>query len=313
MFYYLNYSLIMTWEINLITIYFTVCRYRSELSFCSMRHTNNGKPDFTDEEVMTIYLFCTVDDLKLQTKKEIYAYADRHLRSWFPKLPKYEAFSARVNALSSSFQLLAEKLCPLVYQEKPAYEAVLGELLVDSLPIMLAKNQRAKSGKVAKEIASFGYCSTKRTYYHGLKLHAAGLMAANNSLPSLYCCAITCAGTHDETAFKELIAPNCPNVKVYADSAYMDAGAAALLLELYNITVCSIQKRVKGQPYLFYEQQCQNTAISRIRQGIESFFNWMIVHTDIQNASKCRSTKGILTHIYGKIAASVIFLLVFNP
>ncbi|MEL7196461.1 MAG: transposase, partial [Bacteroidota bacterium] len=47
-------------------------------------------------------------------------------------------------------------------------------------------------------------------------------------------------------------------------------------------------------------------AVSRLRQPIESLFNWIIEHTDLQRASKVRSTKGLLVHIFGKIAAALI-------
>lgn len=298
----------MTWEIRLISTYFTVCNYRSELSLHYMRYSNNNSPSFTDEEVMTIYLYCTTCEFKLHDKKQVYNYADRHLRSWFPQLPDYEAFNTRLNNLSSCFKLLAEKISPLIYQQKPAFHAEILELIADSLPIMLAKNQRSKTAKVAKEIANLGYCATKNMCYHGLKIHAANLMAADKKLPSMYCCAISAASEHDNTVFKESIAPNCTDTKIYADSAYCDKATAPELLELYNVTVCPIEKRKKGQIELFYDQKCQNTAISRIRQPIEGYFNWLIEQTDIQNAAKCRSLKGVLTHIYGKLAASLVFL-----
>lgn len=303
----------MTWEMRLIYTYFTICNYRSELYAHSMRHSNNNNPSFTDEEIMTIYLFSTTDDLKLHTNKQVYIYADRHLRTWFPKLPNYEAFNGRLNNLSSCFKLLSEKLSPLIYQEKPAFQAEILELIVDSLPIMLAKNQRARVAKVAPQIASLGYCATKGIWYFGLKVHAASLMAADKKLPSLYASALTTASEHDNTAFKDNIAPNCQNSKIYADSAYCDKATAPELLQLYGVTVCPIEKRKRGQTALFYDQVCKNTAISRIRQPIEGYFNWLIEHTDIQNASKCRSLKGVLTHIYAKIAASLMFLLIFNP
>jgi hypothetical protein len=302
----------MTWEMRLISTYFTVCNYSSELSGHYMRYSNNDTPSFTDEEIMTIYLYCTTDEFKLHTKKQVYDYAKRHLRSWFPQLPNYEAFSGRLNNLNSCFKLLAEKVSPLIYEEKPAFQAKTLELIVDSLPIMLAKNQRAKTAKVATEIANLGYCATKNMCYHGLKAHAANLMAADKRLPSLYCCVISRASEHDNTVFKESIAPNCPNTKNYADSAYCDKATAPELLSLFNVTVCPIEKRKKGQAELFYDQKLQNTTISRVRQPIEGYFNWLIEYTDIQNASKCRSTKGVLTHIYGKIAASLVFLLVSN-
>jgi hypothetical protein len=63
---------------------------------------------------------------------------------------------------------------------------------------------------------------------------------------------------------------------------------------------------------LFFDQKLHNTAISSLRQPIEGFFNWFIEKTDIQNASKTRVTKGVLTHIYGKIAAASVFLAIFN-
>ena len=48
-----------------------------------------------------------------------------------------------------------------------------------------------------------------------------------------------------------------------------------------------------------------STAVSKIRQPIESFFNWLIAKTDIQRASKVRSANGLILHIFGKIAAAL--------
>jgi len=50
-------------------------------------------------------------------------------------------------------------------------------------------------------------------------------------------------------------------------------------------------------------------AVSTIRQPIEFLFNWLIVKTDIQRASKVRSTNGLLVHVFGKIAAAFIYLV----
>ena len=56
---------------------------------------------FSDEEVMTIYLFGIID--KIRSVKKIYGYAARHLRAWFPKLPSYVAFVQRLNRLADVF------------------------------------------------------------------------------------------------------------------------------------------------------------------------------------------------------------------
>ena len=52
-------------------------------------------------------------------------------------------------------------------------------------------------------------------------------------------------------------------------------------------------------------------AVSSIRQPIEAFFNWIIQKTNIQDASKVRSTKGLLVHAYGKIIATSLLTLNF--
>ncbi len=73
-------------------------------------------------------------------------------------------------------------------------------------------------------------------------------------------------------------------------------------------------KDVKGQ--LEVEKQRNkafnelfSTAVSKIRQPIESLFNWLIEKTNIQKASKVRSTKGLLTFVFGRIAAAYINLI----
>jgi hypothetical protein len=41
-----------------------------------------------------------------------------------------------------------------------------------------------------------------------------------------------------------------------------------------------------------------SVAVSKVRQPIESFFNWLIQKTEIQRATKVRSSKGLLIHIF---------------
>lgn len=49
-----------------------------------------------------------------------------------------------------------------------------------------------------------------------------------------------------------------------------------------------------------------SVAVARVRQPIESFFNRLIQKTDIQRAIKVGSTKGLLVHLFGKIASSAL-------
>ncbi len=75
-------------------------------------------------------------------------------------------------------------------------------------------------------------------------------------------------------------------------------------------------KGVKGMPEISQMQNkaaddLYSTAVSKVRQPIESLFNWLIEKTDIQRASRVRSAKGLLVHVFGRMAAA-FFYLIFN-
>jgi len=62
--------------------------------------------------------------------------------------------------------------------------------------------------------------------------------------------------------------------------------------------------------HLTEKEKYHNLLVSKFRQPIESLFNWIIEKTNIQKASKVRSTDALLIHCWGKPAV-VFFLLVF--
>lgn len=47
--------------------------------------------------------------------------------------------------------------------------------------------------------------------------------------------------------------------------------------------------------------------VSAVRQPAECFFNWLNRLTDIQTASMVRSLSGLLFHVFGRIAAPLLF------
>jgi len=55
------------------------------------RHAPYADLGFTDEEVVTIYLFAVAMEEKRQIKA-IHTHARRYWRDWFPKLPGYGAY-----------------------------------------------------------------------------------------------------------------------------------------------------------------------------------------------------------------------------
>ena len=68
-------------------------------------------------------------------------------------------------------------------------------------------------------------------------------------------------------------------------------------------------KKQKGQKFLDAADQLLSTAVSRIRQPIELFFNWLEERTSIQMASKVRSSDGLLVHAFGRIATALYLLV----
>ena len=70
------------------------------------------------------------------------------------------------------------------------------------------------------------------------------------------------------------------------------------------------RKKPKGKE-LTEAESYYNRLVRRIRQPIESLFNWIEEKTGIQRASKVRSTDALMIHCWGKLAVA-FFLLVFN-
>jgi len=82
----------------------------------------------------------------------------------------------------------------------------------------------------------------------------------------------------------------------------------------FNSEMLTPVKAVKGMPEVLKKMDraandLYSRAVSKIRQPIEALFSWLIEKTDIQKASRVRSTKGLTLHVYGRLAAAFIALI----
>jgi hypothetical protein len=294
---------------KLVEIYFFVCEtFEKDLKFSCQRFTNNNNPAFTDQEIMTIYLFVISQEKRFQVK-EIYRFANDYLLSWFPKLPSYAAFNNRLNRLSEAFKRLTSNLL----EDYQPIDCVLQESLLDSMPIITAHGKRV--GKVAPELTDKGFCSTKSMYYYGVKLHALGFRR-HNQLPFPEQLLITPASENDLNVFRNAWS-SIENRTFYGDKIYHNVEYFDHLVQSQNTVMLTPVKAIKNQSE--WEKKFDkasndlfNRAVSSVRQPIESFFNWLIEKTDFQRANKVRSAKGLMVHIFGKLAAAYIYLI-FNP
>jgi hypothetical protein len=285
------------WQITLITLYCTVCQcYHSKLQGVVQRQSNNARPQFTDEEVITVYLWGMLN--AHFTLKAIYTSTDMYLRKWFPKLPSYQAFAQRATALVPAFQALSAQWMPA---QNPGEALVC--YAIDSLPIILAKQSRSGRAKVAREFCNKTYNASRQEWYYGVKLHVLGELQPH-SMPCAQMVTVSPAATADINAAKAMFdaqIPLKPGV-LYADKAYCDAFWAELLRDTRQIILQTPRKKPKGIRETLVSADICSSCVSQARQPIESFFHWLDEKTGIQTASKVRSFKGLLLHIFGRLA-----------
>jgi len=95
----------------LVWIYLFICERSGHIEALPQRQSNNSRPDFTDEEVLTVYLFGLFR--KRRSVSGIYQYARDHFAEWFPDLPSYQAYNRRLNRMSGVFAPLVEEALAL--------------------------------------------------------------------------------------------------------------------------------------------------------------------------------------------------------
>jgi Transposase DDE domain len=300
-------------EIELISLYFYLCGCNdTSISPHVQRFSANSAPSnekLTDIELLTIFLYCMAHEQKT-TIKTIYDHADRYMRSWFPCLPSYVAFNTRLNRLSAALPYLVDQILTDI-QNTENQNIMFNISLLDSLPIMLCSGKR--QGRVAPELSMKSYCATKGVYYYGAKLHVLAFRREGR-LPIPEYMYTTPADENDLEAVRHLL-PKITQRDIYADKAYCDQGLEDALKEVASCVLTPVKlKKGETQQQRQFKKAADDlfsTAVSRVRQPIEGFFNWLIEKTAIQKASKVRSSKGLILHIFGRIAAALCLWL--NP
>ena len=292
-------------SLQLIQLYFYVSEiYEEELQWHCQRFTKNqAAPLFSDQELLTTYLYSMAFERRFRIK-DIHGYVQRHWLTWFPSLPNYTAYVMRLNRLAAVFPRLVEQLIHKYQADGQAFTQLIA--LTDSMPIITCSGKR--KGKVAPQLCDKGYNATKRMHYFGLKLHGIGFYRPG-TLPKIDILQVGPASQHDLEAQRQIL-ENTSEVVMVGDKAFCDTELKKLFVQRNGELLTPIKYK-KGQPIEDKQRHraaddLYSTAVSKIRQPIESLFNWLIDHTDIQRATKVRSTKGLIVHVFGRIAAALI-------
>lgn len=261
---------------------------------------SNFKPKFSDQEIITIYLFGNLNNRFKH--RQIYDLIEDYWADWFPALPSYQAFNRRLNLLADNFQNLFAHLLQNLHVHP---NNLTEDFLIDSMPIMLANGTRCKQARVAPEIAKTGFSAVKQTHFYGVRLHLiANKQTAALPLPAYIW--IKEANVHDLTALKEISDELPSGINLFGDLAYADETFKAHLKERQIQLLTPLKKPKKAE--LTDGQSHFNKTISRFRQPIECFFKWLIDKTDIQRASQVRSTEGLIIHCLGKLTFALLLL-----
>ena len=105
--------------------------YEQSLKYHCQRYSNNSKPLFSDEEILTIYFFVGHEQ-KYTLIKDIHNFAKEYLREWFPKLVSYQTFNYRLNRMAGAVtELSSQLLC--IFKPSDCREDTV---IVDSMPII---------------------------------------------------------------------------------------------------------------------------------------------------------------------------------
>ncbi len=258
---------------NLVKLYFHVCdKYKEQVYFEVQTHSNNNEQVgfITDEELITIYLFCVAYEEKYRIKS-MHKYIKNHWHSLFPVLASYQAFNARLNNLCDAFPVLLTDFMNRVSISSDSLKILLG----DSLPVITCSHKRGD--KVAKELTDKGFCATKNLHYYGVKIHLLGLRRAS-SIPMPQYIKITPASVHDLAASRNILETINADISIL-DKAYADADLAKRMQQNGNTLLTPIKDKKGWAAALKQTDQAFNDifneAVSSIRQPIESLFNWI--------------------------------------
>lgn len=295
----------MDWQTKLITIYVRMSGFlqtyrRKEL----IRLSANDTPLFTDEELLTVYLFGRLQGHS--TLQSIHSYTLDHLKEWFPKMPKYSGFVHRMKVAEDLMVWMTRRLANELSQTltQPFFQ----DYGMDSIPIVIAHAKRSGHAKVAREIANKGYDASKDMWYYGVKVHVLGQMCPG-TIPLPRAEGITPASEHDLDALQEIV-NELHGLHLYVDRAYLDRLLQSRA-QAQNTCIRSPYKKPKGG-CLDAAQKLYNRAVSHVRQPIESLFSWLQHHFRIEQASHVRSRSGLYVHIFGCFLAGLFLLALSN-
>lgn len=261
---------------QLIQLYLLVCQIYDNQSSLKAQSLSNFKPRFTDQELVTIYLF-------------------GHLNGLFKKSDLSFCLSL-LGSLVSTFAELSS-LLPSPEQSRIKFSNY-------QPPTAHGFNRQPTD----RSRSSNRFVSGKRLHFHGVRRHLLAQRRAG-CLPVPFEVWFRAGNVHDLTAFKEYDI-RFSNSALFGDKAFCDTALRKRLKE-QNIRLFVPLKKPKGKEQTEPDKS-YSRLVSKFPQPIESFFKWLNDKTQIQTASAVRSANGLLLHCYGKLSFTLLLLVFYS-
>ena len=251
-----------------------------------VKHRKNKElAKMTDAEIITIQILI---ECLGKTQNSGYQY----LQANYPNLVNYverSRFNRLIKALFIVIKYIRQKI---KRNENCEYK------IVDSFPLVVNKFGRAHFGRRLREYSSYGYCASKKEKYYGMKVHVITDLYGN---PIEYL--LTKAEVDDREALYEL------SETIYINTLFGDKG--------YVGNIDKDLKREKGIKLYALKRSNSKTPlpkafrnlISKARRRIESTFNQLIEHFDIQRV-RANSIIGLSTMLEAKFLCFNLLALI---
>jgi hypothetical protein len=152
--------------------------------------------------------------------------------------------------------------------------------------------------------------TTGRRIYDYIRNHWREWFPALPTYQAFNCRLNEQASRHDLQSLREM-RPSLPEgCGLFADKAYFHHETQQNCKERGWFLVASYKRHrheaERDVPTLY------NRFVWTIRRPLESLFGWIIQKTDLQNASRVRSTQGLKLHCYGKLAVACLLLTLYS-
>lgn len=246
---------------------------------------NKSFAKMTDPEIITVQLLI---EYLGKTQNDGYKF----FLDNYPNLVNYVERSRFNRLVSNLFFVIKEIRKNTPKNQKAEWK------IIDSFPITVNKFGRAHFGKRLRDISSYGYCASKKEKYYGMKAH---VIVDLNGNPIDYL--LTKANIDDRDATYELVETN-EIEKLIGDKGYVGTISEDLKIE-NNIELYALKRNNSKTPL---PKKFRNL-ISALRRRIESTFNQLIEHFDIERV-RANSKLGFFASIESKFLCFNLLTLI---